>query len=287
MNIKKSLVLFTVMATLTTGCHSKDEYKKFSDAGNKYTTAIESLLISAGELHIKATSEKMLANDQLSNQTIAQYQQLSATDEKRLQIINDLIQHNQLLHAYFQKLEDLATSDAPERAKYEIEGITKNLSDIGKKLQTTDLTRERSLITSVANLAIDAKISGTLRKVVEKHNPLIMKELTIQQEMLKAVSLDIKTDIKTIKSAEEYRLVIEPLVDAKPISNKEEWIDMRRQVLSMQKKSFEFQKASETLGEFKEVYQAFLTGKTSKTNLNNFVKNVNNFIAFASVKSSQ
>ncbi|PAX59814.1 hypothetical protein [Brunnivagina elsteri] len=287
MNIKKSLVLFTVMATLTTGCHSKDEYKKFSDAGNKYTTAIESLLISAGDIRIKATSEKILANDQLSNQTIAEYKQLSETDEKRLQIINDLIQHNQLLHAYFQKLENLATSDAPERAKYEIEGITTNLSEIGEKLQATDLIRGRSLISSVANLAIDAKISGTLRKVVEKHNPLIMKELTIQQEMLKALSIDITSDIKTIKNAEEYRLVIEPLVDAKAISNKKEWIDMRQEVLSMQKKSFEFKKASETLGEFKEVYQAFLTGKTSKTNLNDFVKNVNTFIAFTNVQSSK
>jgi hypothetical protein len=286
MNIKKSLVAFTVMAALTTGCQSRDEYKKFSDAGNKYTTAIESLLISAGDMRIKATSEKILAGDQISNLTIEQYKQLSQTDEKRLQIINDLIQHNQLLHAYFQKLEDLATSDAPERAKYEIEGITTNLSEIGTKLQAEDLIRGQSLITSVANLAIDAKISGVLRKVIEKHNPLIIKELTIQQAMLKALSLDIKSDIGTIKSAEEYRLVIEPLVNAEPITNKKAWIDMRQQVLSMQKKSFEFQKASETLGEFKEIYQAFLTGKTSKGNLNDFVRNVNVFIASANIKSS-
>ncbi len=55
----KTVVVFTVIATLTTGCRSTDEYKKFAKAGNEYANAVDKLLDAASERY---RVEKKISN---------------------------------------------------------------------------------------------------------------------------------------------------------------------------------------------------------------------------------
>lgn len=281
MNIKKSFVLFAVVAILTTGCRSKDEYKKLADAGNKYANAVTTLLSTAGEIKVRATSEQLLANDQISALNTENYISVSQQDKNRLAVINDLITHNQLLQAYFEKIEELATSSSPDQAKKEIDNITDNLTEIGDKLKATEFARSQSLIATVGKLVIDEKISGVLRETIQKDNPLILQQLHIQQVMLNQLSEYIQADVKIIADLRELRLVMKPLLETTAISedDKDKWIQTRQKILAMQTKSAELKRASVTLGEFKNMYQAFLSGKHGKQNLNDFVNNVNSFTA--------
>jgi outer membrane murein-binding lipoprotein Lpp len=278
-NIKKTLTLFAVIATLTTGCQSKDEYKKLADAGNTYTTALDQLLTTASNIKIKATSEKLLQQHQIAVLTVEQYQKISETDEKRLQIINDLIQHNQLLHAYFEKLESLVNSNAPQQTKMEIDGIATNLNSIGKRLQASNLVPQPSLISTATGFVVDSQITGVLREEIQKRHPLILQELTLQEKLLDALGDDVQHDINMIKSLQEYRLVIRPLTKTEPISNEDGWIQIRQQILTMQRRSADFKNASNALGNFKTIYQAYLSGNGNKNDLNRFAKQINTLLA--------
>nr|WP_236116979.1 hypothetical protein [Hassalia byssoidea] len=106
-----------------------------------------------------------------------------------------------------------------------------------------------------------------------------MLELTIQEELLKALSNSLEKEIAIIQLSQEERLVIQPLVQPELVSNEDEWIATRKHILTMQMRSKELTEASEALGEFKSVFKDFVEGKLSIKKLNNFFNNIDAFLA--------
>ncbi|ARV61010.1 hypothetical protein BZZ01_22435 [Nostocales cyanobacterium HT-58-2] len=278
-NIRQTVAIFAVIAALTSGCRSSEEYKKLTKAGNEYAIAVNELLTAAGDIRIESNSEKLLQDDKILNQSETDYRTLSQQDEDWLKILNDIRTHNELLQAYFSKLQALATSDAPEQAKTEIDGIAGNLNSIGHKLQNSTLITNKSILQGATNLVISSQIRGALREELEKRHEVILKELTIQQEVLNTVSSSIEQDVKSIKSAQEVRLVIRPLIQIEPIKNEDEWIKTRKNILLMDRKIEEIKKASTALREFKEIFQASLEGKLTQARLNEHLQDIDTFFA--------
>lgn len=280
--LSKSVVAFAVIAALTTGCRSTNEYKKLASAGNKYTDAVNVLLDAASSTRIDTTSEQLLRNDRILNQTVADYEKLSKLDEERLEIIGKLRQHNQLLGNYFKLLNELASSDAPTRAQGEIAGVVDNLNQIGKELQGSELgsnlITNPGLIQGITNLAVSSQIRGALRSELEKRNRTIMVELTIQREMLKALGDSMAQDAKLIRIAQEERFVIYPLTDDKAVPDVDTWIDTRRKLLIMEARGKELNEASKALSNFQAVFEDFVKGKLSLARLNAFLQDVDTFL---------
>lgn len=278
-NFRKTVAIAAVIATLASGCRSTDEYKKLADAGNKYTHAVNELLTAAGNIKLEATSEQILRDDIDSNQSARDYNERSDLDKERLKILNDLRSHNLLLRDYFSKLYELANADAPDEAKAEIEGIANNLNTMGQKLRGSNLINKPSVFSPIASLVVTSQIRGALREELEKRSPAIMLQLTLQQEMLDELGSSIEHDMNTIKSAQEQRLIVRPLTHTDPISNENEWIQTRRTILTMDRKIAELKAANAALGEFKEVFQAFVEGKLSIQRLNSVLKDIDSFLA--------
>ncbi|WP_445628044.1 hypothetical protein [Nostoc sp. DSM 114167] len=274
---RKTVVVFAVIATLTTGCRSTDEYKKFAKAGNEYANAVDKLLDAATDIHIDKTSEQLLKDDQITNQTREDYEKLTETDEERLEVIDNLRKHNNLLRDYFQLLNELASSDAPVRAEGEINGVVDNLNNIGKELQKSDLIKNPGLFEGITNLVVSSQIRGALRNELEKRNGTIMRELTIHTAMLKSLGDSIEQDTKLIRIAEEDRLVIRPLTQDAEIPDKEAWIETRREILT-RRQGKELKDASNTLSEFQGVFQGLIEGKLNLARLNSFLQDVDNFL---------
>lgn len=128
--LRQTFVLVAVVAALSTGCRYQKEYSKITEAGNKYTTAVDELLLKASELQIDASSEELILDDKISNQTKENYDKFNQQDQEILKIIADMRNHNQLLQMYFAKLQQLAHSDAPQQTQAEIDGITSNIQTI-------------------------------------------------------------------------------------------------------------------------------------------------------------
>ena len=280
-NFRKTFVLVAVVATLSTGCRNSKEYKNLTETGDRYTVAVDELLEKAKKLHIEASSETMLADDRISNQTAEQYQKNAAKDREIIQVINEIKNHNQLLKDYFDKLDDLAGSDAPERTKKEINGIAKNLDQVSKNLKKTNFFPEERVFQGIGNLVINSKIKGALREELEKRDKLILRELTIQQEMLKKVSefMKFRNDIK--QNAKELHFVIRPLIREEKMTYQEErkWIDERIGILKSDNEMQELEAASEALQEFKDVFKDTVEGKITVARLNSALEDIDDFLA--------
>jgi hypothetical protein len=280
-NFRKTFVLVAVVATLSTGCRNSKEYKNLTETGDRYTVAVDELLEKAKKLHIEASSETMLADDRISNQTAEQYQKNAAKDREIIQVINEIKNHNQLLKDYFDKLDDLAGSDAPERTKEEITGIATNLKKVSENLKKTSFFPEERVLQGIGNLVINSKINGALREELEKRDHLILKELTIQQEMLKKLNKFMKFRNKIIRNAQEQYLVIRPLTEEGYMEYEEQrnWIEQRINILESDNRVGQLEVASNALKEFKDVFKDTVEGKITVARLNNTLEDIDYFLA--------
>lgn len=279
--MRKVLVLMAVLAALTSGCRYSKEYQKLTEAGNKYTTAVDELLVLAGDIQVESSSERMLQDDKIVNQTPVQYQNISRQDREILQTINDIRLHNQLLQKYFNKLEELATSDTPLEAEREITNISNNINSVSFKIRKSRLfsSPSQGVLQNITNLAVHSRIKGAIRKELKKRNHIILQELTLQREMLQEIGAFMKHRIELIKRAREKRFVIRPLVAEKPIENEDEWINERNKIFLIDKQIAELRNASDALNEFKDIFQASVEGKIKSQRLNNSLKNIDSFLA--------
>ncbi len=242
---------------------------------------MDTLLERAKELHIEASSETILADDRGSNRTAEQYQKNAAQDREIIATINDIKSHNQLLKDYFNKLLNLATTDAPERTKTEINGIAENLEKVSENLKTTSFFPEERVLQGIGNLVINSKIQGALREELEKRDKLILRELTIQQEMLKKLSefMKFRNDIK--QNAKELHFVIRPLIREEKMTYEEErkWIEQRIDILKSDNRVQELEDASDALKKFKDVFKDTVEGEITVARLNSALEDIDDFLA--------
>ncbi|MEB3216722.1 MAG: hypothetical protein VKN72_10880 [Nostocales cyanobacterium 94392] len=278
-NFRKTFVLVAVVASLSTGCKYSKEYQQLTEASSKYTTAVDGLLIKAGELQVESTSENILSDDRLLNQTVPNYREKSNEDKEMLQVINDIRSHNRLLQKYFSKLNELAQSKAPEDTQKEIDGIATNLQTISSSLKNSSFFPKPGILQGIGNLAIHSKINGALRKELEKRDRVILQELTIQQELLKNLSGFMKNKVEMKRLAQEQRFVIRPLIDTEPVENEESWIEKRNEIFAIDTRVEEIENASVALGEFKTVFEDSVEGKITGVRLKNALKDIDSFLA--------
>lgn len=280
-NFRKTFVLVAVVATLSTGCRYTKQYQKLSETGDKYTIAVNGLLNKASELQIDLSSEKLLLNDRVSNQTLKDYEDSKKRDREMLLVIQDISEHNRLLKSYFSTLRELAHSDAPETTKKELEGIATNLEAVGLKLQNNSLFPPKTVLGNLGKLIVHSKINRVLREELEKRHPLILKELTIQEEMLKALGGMMNTNINQLEDQREQLLVILPLQEEKPIPHEllPQWTQTRKKMFLLNRQVKQLNEASFALEDFKEIYKASVEGKVNSINLDRALKDIDYFLA--------
>jgi hypothetical protein len=284
----KTFALVAVVATLSTSCRYQEEYQKITTAGSKYTTAVDELLVKAGELQIDASSEQLISDDKLSNKTQQDYDKLNQKDREMLTLISDMREHNKLLQRYFDKLKQLAYSDAPEQTQSEIDGIASNIQTVRSRLQTSSFFPNKSVLGKIGKLVVHAKINDTLKKELEKRDRTILEELTIQQEMLTSLSSFMKHRIDIIQDARELRLLIRPLIakDGIPDESAAEWVKERKQMFFIDQHIVELKNASSALEEFKGIYKASVEGNVNSISLNNSLKDIDTFLALLGNKQA-
>lgn len=275
---RQVIVMVAILSTFSSGCRSTDEYKKLAEAGTNYYKALNQLLDLAVETRINASSEELLAQDRAMNQLLDRYKQFSDSDADRINLVERLKKHNTLLSKYFELLQELAQSDAPDRAQTAIGGVIDNLNTIGQILRQSDLVKNKEGFQGITKLIVTSKIRGALREELEKRNQTIMLELKTQQELLNMLGAQIEAELKTIKDKQEQRLVIEPFIEPTPLANEDVWIATRRNLLTQKLTAAELKTASEAIGEFQNVFQDFVQGRSNSGRINAFLTDIENFL---------
>lgn len=273
------IIAIAIATTCLSACRSTDEYKKLAQAGTNYYNALNQLLDLAVETRIDESSEELLLQDRENNQTSDDYNDFSDSDRNRIDLINRLKKHNSLLSKYFKLLQDLAGSDAPDRTQTAIGGVVDNLNTIGKTLRTSNLIENKEVFQGIGKLIVSSKIRGALKEELEKRNQTIMLELKTQQELLNALSTQIKGELKGIQDRQELRLVINPFLEPTPIADEDTWIATRRELLTQEVTAAELETASQALGDFQNIFQDFVEGRSSSGRINALLTDIENLLS--------
>ncbi|WP_375468127.1 hypothetical protein [uncultured Nostoc sp.] len=273
------IIAVVMLTTFLGGCRSTDEYKKLAQAGTSYSNALNQLLDLAVETRINESSEELLLQDRDINRTADDYIKFSESDANRIELVNRLKKHNRLLSKYFQLLQDLAGSNAPERTETAIGGVIDNLNTIGQTLRTSNLIENKEVFQGIGKLIVSSQIRGALKKELEKRNQTIMLELKTQQELLNALSTQIKGELKRIQEKEELKLVIEPLIKPALIADEDGWITTRRNLLTQEITAAQLETASQALEDFQNIFQDFVEGRSSSGQINALLTDIENLLS--------
>ena len=284
-NFHKTFAIAATVAVLSTSCGYAKQYEKITKAGNNYMVAVDTLLDKAEELQIDLSSEKLLLNDRDKNQTLEDYKASKERDTQMIETIGNIKKHNQYLKSYFATLRKLATSKAPEQTKKEIESIANNLQGVGLRLQKSPLfvtnKSTGSVLGTIGKLVVSSKIDGVLKEELEKRNQVILKELELQEKMLKALGDSMNYKFNEIQKSREQLLVIDPLIKKEDIPHNllSEWTQTRKKLFVYRRYIEELNQASSALSQFKGIYAASVKGEVNKTSLDDALRDIEYFLA--------
>jgi hypothetical protein len=283
-NIRQIMVA-TFLVTSISGCRSNDDYNKLGEAGIQYIDAVNLLLDESAKTRVDLSSEQILANDRISNIDATEYTSTSNADRKRIKYINLVIQHNLMLKKYFVLLQELANSDAPQKAQTEIEKVAKNLIVLGSAIRKDSAINPGSVVTTLGsgvNFIVKLQIREALKQELEKRGKLIGNELKIQEQALEDIGEIMLQDKEKISKLQENRLVVRSIVLSNPISDEAGWIKTRQSILTMTIMSENLKSASSTLSNFKDIFESFLEGKSDIKSVNIFLSEVEAFVKLVS-----
>jgi hypothetical protein len=268
---------------ISTGCATTQEYAGFAQAGSSYAAAVDRLLVASRDTAIDATSNKMLQNDAIANTTLEQYKTQSEPDLLRLEVIEGLRLHADLLGKYFRTMSKLTGSTAPADIKASLDGTVDGLNSVGKQLRGAPLLSAdaKSAIGAIGQLAVAAKIRGSLRDELQRREATLRQELVLQEHLLNALAEAIAQDLKITAQAREQRLVIQPLIQPTAIPAPDPWIASRRTVMLTNPEIAELQSASRAAADMRETFEDLIAGRLSMARLLGVIADLDGIISIA------
>lgn len=280
--LNKTVLFVVISATFLGGCRDTEEYQRLAEAGTAYVQSLDTLLKFAGETKIDTTSEQILNLDRVSNQSVEDYNKITEQDIKRLEILIRIRRHNRLLARYFALLDQLASSNAPDRAQEEITGIVGTINNVSSELVGSEFFTDQadSIISALPRLIISSQIEGALKDELEARADTINKELKIQELLLSELSKSITSDIAIIENSKQTRLVIRPLTDEEVISKPDNWINDRNQVLTKMANLEELANAEQAANSFRMMFNDFVEGEFDQARFNFYLGQIESFLTF-------
>lgn len=280
---RASMVAIVSMALVACGA-SVDEYKKFASAGKDYATALDSLLVSSGGIFVNANSEVLLQSDS----------QIIALDSKRfisenqiadewLVLIGRMRKHTNLLKRYFLTLESLASSTAPEEARKASEGIFISLESISASIQGSSIVSKSlgNALSTIPQIILSEQIKGALRSELQQRKNTIYRELLLQGFVLKLLTSQLRTDLGIIQNSRDTRNIYAPYISGNPISNKDAWVDQRRDVRTLTLSIEAIDSANKASEEFQKAFELLLEDKFTVSRANAFLAEVDSLLKLA------
>lgn len=258
----KSIALAAI-AIFLGGCCDLDSYKNFAKSGIAHTERLEKAVAVAETAQVDATSWKILGLDQLKPfVTATQYLEKAEIDRERIAIYGKLREHNVLLKAYFSALSDLANSDAPEQGGKALDGLAKQINELGNELRGSSLFKdEGGLIASLGKAIFQAAVCGALEDHFKTYAKTLEIEVATQELLCQTLSKSAASDLRVAAQQREFVQLIPSINEKKPLEKPEEWAKKRAEIYQMYKQSSDLQQASASAKGLRLQFEA-IAGKT-------------------------
>jgi hypothetical protein len=274
----KHFVFLSFTFTLVTACATppRPEFATFAKAGSAYAVALDNLLIVAGDLQIDTTSWNLVMNKDSHSLPETIYNDMNKTDKDRLDQLSRLRKHAQLLARYFSLLNDLATSDAPEKVKSSIDGVITNIT-----ATNLGVPSPVSAASPIAQVAVEAKLRVELRDELNARKDVIQRELYFLEKLLEKLKGDIEHAITLTQEEKEQTLVINPLISETPLKDPDAWVKTRRNFMQMSMVPEELGKASEAATELRKAFEGLISGEVTMERLNALMADIEGLVSMA------
>ena len=207
------------------------------------------------------------------------FDKINPESQKRIELYKAIREHNKLLGEYFQVLGQLADSKSSTSLQGKIITIVSNLTNTGKLISAAaNSVVKVPALARVTNSSVSSEFTGALRSELEQRKDVIMREITIQKQLLEVMGEVMKRDVDAIYKKEETSLR-DQLSSQDVLSDDERalWIANRRSLLTMDRTAKELREASKALNNFQAVFLAFIEGKSNLDQLKNASKGLKTF----------
>jgi len=279
---KISAYVLVLLVSLNVGCKSPSEYAKFAQSGNLYVAALDNLMVAATRVTIDASSERFVLDDAVSNTSKEDYDRQNDADKRRIEVYGKLRRHGRLLGEYFDSLNALATSEAPDTVQAATSSLVTNINTLGTELRGSPLLRGGGeAIPLLTKLIVSSAIRGALKSELDARSQTIREELALQETLLKALAKDIQDDLKTIEENEAQRLVVDPLLAVPSIQNIETWKENRRRILLYPSAIQELESASSAVGNLRQAFEDLLSNRLTLERINGVIADFESIITIA------
>ncbi len=279
---KRAMIIPAASLLLLSGCASppRSEYAAFAQAGAGYADAMTKVLDAAGKAQVDSTSWGIVdakTEEKAGTGSVKEkYRELTKVDEERIKTIGRLQGHAILFGKYLRLLNELATSDAPDRTKTEIEGVIKGMAELSSRPVTPS-----PAVSAVAEIFVDASIRKELKDELIKRKHVILKELELQNELLATLGEQVSHALTLVKATKERQLLLVPLAADGALAKPEEWVAKRRDIIYMDKTVKELGSAQDVVDEMSRTFNDLTTGKDVTGRINALIIDIEHIVAVA------
>lgn len=279
--VSRLIVMVALMAIWTLGCATTKEYADFATTGVAYTKTLDAFLEKSDNTAIDASSEYLLVT---RKRTLAEGQgslnePLTQQLRDRLTKWNDLnkkrhIQFQQLreqlgvMTLYFTRLNDLATSKAPEQIQQSMGGIVTKLNGLGITLMGAPGFQD--IFGQVTTWAVNIAIRGMLRQELEEHQKDILTALTIQEQMLGRFGKELQENLEEIRKNRADRMASQYTASA-PIPDPDAWVANRAALITWPDSAAGLQKAGESAKKVRQAFESLIKGELTWDGINDIL----------------
>jgi hypothetical protein len=280
-SIREPLIISLISLTITSCGATLAEYQRFANAGKSYAGAMDGLLATSGNLFVEANSEALIDNDlQDPAKDRLAYADANGNVDSWLKLVGQARKHTDLLKRYFIALENLATSDAPQKSREATEKIFVQLNTVGALLQPSLLanplvSEEASkAYSTIPELIIATKIRGDLRAEIEARKEAIFKELLTQELTQKLLGRQIRKNLILIQAIKDRRTVKKEYIAPVPVLSPQAWIDQRSAIRRMTLSIDALDTASDASQKFKEAFVELVDDRLTIARANSLLDDV-------------
>jgi len=211
----KSIARMTVLVIVTMLCGAcatttqrLNQFDNFAQAGIAYADAVPAVLDESFRVTVASDSFALIqARPSLTG--TARLESIEESNKSlvaRIEILNGLKRHTQLLRMYFVSLQALAQIDSRSSGMNNVaDGLVDALGKLDSGIANASVggASVRTLLAPTVTFAFASYQSAALNSELSKNAATIEKELNLQQAMLKALADSMRADLEAKFAAED------------------------------------------------------------------------------------
>jgi hypothetical protein len=182
-----------------------------------------------------------------------------------------------LLESYFETLQALADSDAPESAGLAAKGVFDSIAKLSPAIRTASIgdVHVEQLIPPVTSFIVGRMKLKALENELKARSPAVERELALQEAALTAITRDLETDLMAKLKNRQTEVHGQFAGDG---NLGDAWAEHRRQVLQAQVSAQSAGKAAEAAAELRTAFVALVERRLTEPSIQQVIANINSVL---------